>query len=142
MKAYRVGIMIAVVIMAIGALIFLAFPTQLLGLFSASERMLEIGVPALRIICLCFIPASFGILTSTIFQATGHGMLSMWQALIRQLIGIVPLVWVLLKIGGLSLVWWAWPLAEILGTVYSVIFVRKLYKKEIESLGNEIESLG
>ncbi|MBE6033816.1 MAG: MATE family efflux transporter [Clostridiales bacterium] len=142
MKAYRVGIMIAVVIMAIGTLIFLAFPTQLLGLFSASERMLEIGVPALRIICLCFIPASFGILTSTIFQATGHGMLSMWQALIRQLIGIVPLVWVLLKIGGLSLVWWAWPLAEILGTVYSVIFVRKLYKKEIESLGNEIESLG
>lgn len=142
MKAYRVGIMIAVVIMAIGTLIFLAFPTQLLGLFSASERMLEIGVPALRIICLCFIPASFGILTSTIFQATGHGMLSMWQALIRQLIGIVPLVWVLLKIGGLSLVWWAWPLAEILGTVYSVIFVRKLYKKEIESLGNEIKSLG
>lgn len=142
MKAYRVGIMIAVVIMAIGTLIFLTFPTQLLGLFSASERMLEIGVPALRIICLCFIPASFGILTSTIFQATGHGMLSMWQALIRQLIGIVPLVWVLLKIGGLSLVWWAWPLAEILGTVYSVIFVRKLYKKEIESLGNEIKSLG
>ncbi len=142
MKAYRVGIMIAVVIMAIGTLIFLTFPTQLLGLFSASDRMLEIGVPALRIICLCFIPASFGILTSTIFQATGHGMLSMWQALIRQLIGIVPLVWVLLKIGGLSLVWWAWPLAEILGTVYSVIFVRKLYKKEIESLGNEIKSLG
>ncbi|WP_312091737.1 MATE family efflux transporter [Aminipila sp.] len=142
MKAYRVGIMIAVVIMAIGTLIFLTFPTQLLGLFSASERMLEIGVPALRIICLCFIPASFGILTSTIFQATGHGMLSMWQALIRQLIGIVPLVWVLLKIGGLSLVWWAWPLAEILGTVYSVIFIRKLYKKEIESLGNEIKSLG
>lgn len=142
MKAYRVGIMIAVVIMAIGTLIFLTFPTQLLGLFSASERMLEIGVPALRIICLCFIPASFGILTSTIFQATGHGMLSMWQALIRQLIGIVPLVWVLIKMGGLSLVWWAWPLAEILGIIYSVIFVRKLYKKEIEPLGKEFESLG
>ncbi len=135
MKAYKVGIMIAMVIMSIGTIIFLAFPVQLLKLFSASDYMLEIGVPALRIICLCFIPAAFGILTSTIFQATGHGILSMWQALIRQLIGIVPLVWVLIKIGGLSLVWWAWPLAEILGIIYSVIFVKRLYKNEIEPLG-------
>lgn len=135
MKAYKVGIMTAMVIMSIGTVIFLTLPIQLLGLFSASEHMLEIGVPALRTICLCFIPAAFGILTSTIFQATGHGMLSMWQALIRQLIGIVPLAWVLIKIGGLSLVWWAWPLAEILGLLYSVIFVKKLYKNEIEPLG-------
>lgn len=134
-NAYKVGIMIAMVIMAIGTVIFLTLPVQLLGLFSASEHMLKIGVPALRTICLCFIPAAFGILTSTIFQATGHGMLSMWQALIRQLIGIVPLAWVLIKIGGLSLVWWAWPLAEILGLIYSVIFVKKLYKNEIEPLG-------
>ncbi len=108
-------------------------------MFDASENMLEIGVPALRTICLCFIPAAFGILTSTIFQATGHGMLSMWQALIRQLIGIVPLAWLLLKMGGLTLVWWAWPLAEILGLLYSVIFVKKLYKNEIAFLGREDE---
>ncbi|MHC1723637.1 MAG: MATE family efflux transporter [Aminipila sp.] len=135
MKAYKVGIIIAMVIMAIGTILFITLPVQLLGLFSASDHMLEIGVPALRTICLCFIPAAFGILTSTIFQATGHGMLSMWQALIRQLIGIVPLAWVLIKIGGLSLVWWAWPMAEILGIIYSVIFVKKLYKNEIEPLG-------
>ncbi len=134
MKAFKVGLGIAAVIMAIGSLIFLAFPGQLLGLFNASEHMLEIGIPALRIICLCFVPAAFGILTSTIFQATGHGMLSMWQSLIRQLIGIVPLAWILIKIGGLTLVWWAWPLAEILGTIYSIVFLKRLYKKEIETL--------
>lgn len=134
-NTYKVGLEIALTIMTIGTIIFLAFPTQLLGLFSASEHMLEIGVPALRIISVCFIPAAFGILTSTIFQATGHGMLSMWQALIRQLIGIVPLAWVLIKIGGLDLVWWAWPLAEVLGIVYSIIVLKKLYKDEIELLG-------
>lgn len=135
MQAYKVGLKIALIIMTIGTLIFLIFPAQLLGLFSASKHMLELGVPALRIICLCFVPAAFGILTSTIFQATGHGMLSMWQALIRQLIGIVPLAWILIKKGGLSLVWWAWPLAEILGIIYSIIYLKKLYKNEIESLG-------
>lgn len=139
MQAYKVGIIIAAIIMTIGTIIFLTFPEQLLKMFSASDNMLKIGVPALRTICLCFIPAAFGILTSTIFQATGHGMLSMWQALIRQLIGIVPLAWILLKIGGLTMVWWAWPMAEILGLVYSLIFVKKLYKKEIEPLGQENE---
>ncbi|QHI73664.1 MATE family efflux transporter [Aminipila terrae] len=139
MQAYKVGIIIAAIIMTIGTIIFLTFPEQLLKMFSASDNMLKIGVPALRTICLCFIPAAFGILTSTIFQATGHGMLSMWQALIRQLIGIVPLAWILLKIGGLTMVWWAWPMAEILGLVYSLIFVKKLYKKEIEPLGHENE---
>lgn len=135
MKAYKVGLKIALVIMTLGMVVFLTMPAQLLGLFSASDNMLEIGIPALRTISLCFIPAAFGILTSTIFQATGHGMLSMWQALIRQLIGIVPLTWILIKIGGLSLVWWAFPLAEILGLIYSIIFLKRLYKSEIEPLG-------
>ncbi|WP_230974932.1 MATE family efflux transporter [Aminipila luticellarii] len=139
MQAYKFGIAVAAIIMTLGTILFLTFPKQLLGMFDASENMLEIGVPALRTICLCFIPAAFGILTSTIFQATGHGMLSMWQALIRQLIGIVPLAWLLLKMGGLTLVWWAWPLAEILGLLYSVIFVKKLYKNEIAFLGREDE---
>ncbi|QIB69478.1 MATE family efflux transporter [Aminipila butyrica] len=139
MKTYKFGILVALVIMFVGMVVFLTLPAQLLGLFSASEQMLEIGVPALRIICLCFLPAAFGILTSTIFQATGNGMLSMWQALIRQLIGIVPLAWLMLKIGGLTMVWWAWPMAEVLGLIYSVIFVKRLYKKEIEPLGRQYE---
>lgn len=134
MEAYKKGILIAVVIMTIGTIIFQVIPDKLLMLFSASLQMLTIGVPALRIISICFIPAAFGILTSTFFQATGHGMHSLWQSLIRQLVGIVPLVWLLIKIGGIAIVWWAWPLAEIMGVIYCIIFMKSLYEKEIKLL--------
>jgi len=136
MHTYKLGLKIAVVIMIVGTIIFQLFPAQLLHLFSASDKMLEIGVPALRIISTSFIFAAFGIMTSTLFQGTGHGILSLWQSLIRQLIGIVPLAWLLIKIGGVSLVWWAWPLAEILSLIYTIIFVKRLYKNEIAPLGS------
>ncbi|MBN7772411.1 MATE family efflux transporter [Clostridium aminobutyricum] len=134
MKTYKLGFKISLVIMCIGTLLFLLLPAQLLLLFDASENMIIIGTPALRIISLCFLPAAFGIMTSTLFQATGHGMLSLWMSLIRQLVGIVPLAFLLTSIGGLALVWWAWPLAEILGTIYCIIFLNRLYKKEISTL--------
>lgn len=134
MKTFKLGFKTSLVIMCIGTIVFLVFPVQLLMLFNASDNMIKIGVPALRIICLCFLPAAFEIMASTLFQSTGHGMLSLGMSLIRQLIGIVPLAYVLTKIGGLDLVWWSWPLAELLGVGYCLIFLIKLYRNEISKL--------
>ena len=96
--------------------------------------MLEIGIPALRLISICFIPAAFGIITSTLFQGTGHGMLSLYASLIRQLFGILPLAYILIRVGGVTLSWMAFPLAEILGLTYSAVMLRWLYKNEISKL--------
>ena len=120
--------------MAAGTLLFQAIPAQLLLIFDASEEMLRIGVPALRLISLCFIPAAFGIITGTLFQGTGHGVLSLYASVIRQRVGILPLAYLLIKIGGVTLSWLAFPLAEILGLIYSAIMLRWLYKKEISKL--------
>lgn len=133
-KAYKVGFFIAFCIMAVGLILFQTMPRQFLSMFSASEGMYEIGVPAFRIISLCFLPASFGILSSAFFQATGHGVMSLWGSLIRQLVGILPLAWILAKIGGLGLVWFAFPIAEVMGIAYCIIAVRYVYKKDIEKL--------
>ena len=103
-------------------------------MFQASDEMLRIGVPALRIISLCFIPAAFGIITGTLFQGTGHGVYSLLCSVIRQLVGILPLAYVLIRIGGVTLSWASFPLAEILGLIYSAIMLRHLYKKEIENM--------
>lgn len=134
MQSYFFSLKIAIGITIFGMILFLTCPSQLLGIFSASEGMLEIGVPALRIISLVFIPAAFGIISSTLFQATGHGLISLGQSLIRQLVGIVPLAYLLVYLFGLEGIWWAWPLAELLSVVYTLIFVRRLYKKELASL--------
>ncbi len=137
MKAFKIGFLIAFIIMSIGLVLFQLFPRQFLSMFHASEGMYEIGVSAFRAISLCFLPASFGILASSFFQATGHGVLSLWGSLIRQLIGILPLAFILSRIGGLDLVWFAFPLAEILGIVYCAIAMRYIYKKDISGLSKE-----
>ena len=134
MEAYKEALKVALVVMALGMLLFQLMPTQLLLMFKASEEMLRIGVPALRIISICFIPAAFGIITGTLFQGTGHGVYSLFCSLIRQLIGILPLAYILIRIGGVTLSWASFPLAEILGLTYSAIMLRHLYKKEIENL--------
>lgn len=134
MKTYKEAFKVALIVMAAGTLLFQAIPAQLLLIFDASEEMLRIGVPALRLISLCFIPAAFGIITGPLFQGTGHGVLSLYASVIRQLVGILPLAYLLIKIGGVTLSWLAFPLAEILGLIYSAIMLRWLYKKEISKL--------
>ena len=68
------------------------------------------------------------------FQATGHGMLSLFASLLRQLLGILPLAYILIRVGGVTLSWASFPLAEIIGLTYSAVMMRWLYKKEISKL--------
>lgn len=134
MEAYKEALKIAVFVMALGLVLFQTLPKQLLMMFDASDEMLAIGIPALRIISICFLPAAFGIITGTLFQGTGHGVYSLCCSVIRQLIGILPLAFILIRIGGVTLSWAAFPLAELLGLTYSAIMLRHLYKKEISQL--------
>ena len=134
MQAYRYSLVTAMVIMAAGLALFQIFPTSLLKLFSADAAMLEMGVPALRIISLCFIPAAFGIMTTTLFQGTGHGVYSLIGSLIRQLVGILPLAYIIYHMAGITASWASFPLAEIIGLIYSAVMLNYLYKKEIKTL--------
>lgn len=136
METYKKGFLFAFIIMSIGLIIFQLFPRELLALFNSqnSQDMYDIGIPALRYISLCFLPAAFGIMSSSIFQATAHGFLSLWGSLLRQLVGILPLAWILASIGGVKLVWFSFPLAELIGTVYFAIALKHLYRTEIRRL--------
>ena len=79
-------------------------------------------------------PAAFGIMSSSIFQATAHGFLSLWGSLLRQLVGILPLAWILAAVGGVDLVWFSFPLAELIGTVYFTVALKHLDRTEIRRL--------
>ncbi len=135
MQTYKEALKIALLVMALGLLLFQALPKQLLLMFDASADMFAIGIPALRIISLCFLPAAFGIITGTLFQGTGHGVYSLLCSVIRQLIGILPLAFILIRIGGVTLSWASFPLAELLGLAYSALMLQRLYKNEISKLG-------
>ncbi|NBJ88857.1 MATE family efflux transporter [Acutalibacter sp. 1XD8-36] len=135
MQALSQGCLIALFIMLAGMLAFLLLPDKLLGIFNASEELLHIGVPALRTICICFIFAALGIVSSTLFQAVGRGTYSLIVSIMRQLAVLVPSAWLLSRIfGEVNAVWWAFPVAETVSLLVSVFFFMRLYTREIKSL--------
>lgn len=137
MKCFKLAIIAAMSIMALGLLLFQFFPGLLLSMFNASDNMYTIGIDALRSISWCFIPAGFGIVAAGLFQATGHGMMSMWGSMIRQFVGILPLAFIFGKLFGLRMVWFAFPLAEIIGVAYYIIVLRYIYNKTFKNMGVE-----
>lgn len=129
----KYGCIIALVIMAVGTAIFWVFPSQLLSIFNASARMLEIGVPALELISLCFIPAALGIMFSTVFQAVGKGFYSLFVSLLRQIGVLLPAAYLFSKIS-LNSVWYAFPFAEIFSLIASVWMFARLYRKTLKNI--------
>ena len=133
LSGLKIGCMIAIVIMAAGVVPFWVAPGALLRVFEASEEMMTIGVPALRTISLCFIPAALGILFSTLFQAVGMGKNSLFISLLRQLVVLLPCAFVLSKFG-LAFVWYAFPAAEVVSLITSVFIMRHIYHTHIKNL--------
>lgn len=130
----RLSITYAVCIMLVGLFVLQMFPDKLLGLFNASEHMLAIGIPALKTISLSFIFAGFCIICSSVFQAFGNGILSMFVSFARQLLVLLPVAWLFSRTGNLRLVWWAFPIAELMSVTLCSIFLRHTYVNIIKKL--------
>ena len=124
-KTVRLTIFTAVTIMVAGFAIFQTCPAALLALFEASEEMTAIGIPALRIISISFLLAGFCIIAGSVCQAIGNPFYSMIVSVCRQLVVLLPAAWLLAQTGRLELVWWAFPIAEIMSTTLSAIFLRR-----------------
>ena len=125
-------------IMLLGMSIFLSIPGTLLKIFDATDTLLAVGVPALRIISLSFCMAGASIALTSAFQALGKSLYSMIISIIRQLVFLVPLAYILARygagIGNNDLVWWSYPIAEIAALTVSLLFFRQMYKTLIAKL--------
>jgi len=130
-ESYKVSIIINSTISLMGALMFVLASEQLLSMFNPTPEMLEIGVPALKILGSSFVFAGFGITTSLFFQAIGYGMSSLIISLLRQLIFVIPLVYILPAYIGINGVWIAYPVAEFISSILSVFMLRHIYKYKI-----------
>ena len=124
-KTVRLTIFTAIAIMAVGFLIFQLFPDTLLNFFDASESMLTIGKPALRIISISFLMAGFSVIAGSVCQAIGNPFYSMIVSVCRQLMVLLPTAWLLSQLGKLELVWWAFPIAEVVALGLSIVFLRR-----------------
>ena len=128
-ETLKFSITLAVCIMLTGTIIFELFPDRLLGFFNASEEMLAIGIPALRILGLIFPFAGACIAMGSIFQAFSESIYSLIISVGRQLVLLIPAAWLLSLTGVVDNVWWAFPIAEIGSFILSTVFFRRLMKK-------------
>ena len=136
-QTIKLSVIYAVCIMLIGLLIFQFLPNVLLDLFRSEQDtgdMLTIGVPALRIISLSFLLAGYSVVCSSVFQALGHGVPSLVVSVVRQLVVLLPIAFLLSRMGGLAVVWWAFPIAELVAVCLCTLFLRRVYRKEIHPL--------
>ena len=124
-RTVKLSILSAVVIMAVGLATFELIPGTLLSFFDASENMLAIGIPALRIIALSFLFAGFCIISMSVCQAIGNPLYSLIVSVCRQLVVLLPVAWLLSHTGNLNLVWLAFPIAEIVSLTMSAFFLRR-----------------
>ena len=140
-RCIRVGLAWNCTILAVGMAIFLLFPGQLMSIFESeaeaelTAQMTSIGIVAMRIICLGFLPAAVGITLSTLFQAVGKGTYSMLVSLARQMFILLPAAWLIARLtGNVYAVWWCFPLAEGVSLLLSLFFYRKCSREMLSRL--------
>lgn len=116
----------------------LIFPDKLLAMFNASENMLAIGIPALRIISISFMFAGFCIVMGSVFQALGNGVYSLVVSVARQLIVLLPAAYLLSLTGNVNNVWWAFPIAELMSLSMTLFFYGRINRKIISKIGEPV----
>ena len=133
-KTIKLSLITAFCLTFVGFVCFEGIPKILLGMFNASADMLKIGIPALRIIGIHYLIAWFCIICGTVFQALGKAVFSMIVSIMRQLVVLIPAAFILAKLGGLTAVWWSFPIAEIASLIVSTTFLVHINKTIISKI--------
>lgn len=133
LEALKTTLIISSVIMITGTFIFHIFTEPLLAMFDSNEEMMYIGTKALRTISLTFVPAAVGITISSAFQAFGKGVISLVISFTRQLIVLLPAAYILSKLGGLNLFWYAFTIAELVSLFIAIpaifIYLKAIFRE-------------
>lgn len=127
-KTMKLGMIYAVTIMLIGLIVAELIPGTLLKMFNASDKLLEIGIPAIRIICSHFVIAGFSIVASGVFQGLGKSVYSLIVSVTRQLVVLIPVAFLLSLTGILDLVWLSFPIAELVSLMITLICLRRVMR--------------
>ncbi len=136
-KILKLSVCTAMTIMLLGLTIFQVFPDELLGIFDPSPTFLDLGHSALQIVSIHFPIAAIGIALGASFPALGDGVYSTITSLCRQLIALLPAAYLLSLTGEVNMVWWAFPIAEVVSLVVTLILFARIYKRKVKPLSEE-----
>lgn len=134
LKTWKLAWGYSTAIMLVGTILFELIPKTLLSFFKASDYMISIGVPALRIIGIHFPIAAFCIITGTLFQSLGKSVYSMVTSIMRQVVVLLPVAFLLAQLGNVTYVWWAFPIAELMSATVTFLYLKRIQRKIINNL--------
>ena len=133
-KTLKISLACALSFMLVGLGVFQLFPEALLGIFQTGDTFLAVGRVALRIISFHFPMAAICICLISSFQAMGIGIYSTIVSLCRQMLALLPAAYLLSLAGNIDLVWWAFPIAELVSVIATLLFFLRLYRRRIKPL--------
>lgn len=133
-KTLKCSIGAALAVMLTGFAVFQLLPEVLLGMFNPSEAFLSIGCSALRIISFHFPVAAFCIVMGAVFQALGNGIYMTITSVFRQLLALLPAAYLLSLTGDVNMVWWAFPIAEVISGMVTLFFFLRIFRLRIKPM--------
>jgi len=135
-QTMKFGFLIAFIFTTTGFLIFQLFPEFLIRPFGDSPELMSLGKDALRKISLAFPIIGPAIIGSTTFQALGRGLPSLLLSFSRQIILLLPAAYILGKIGGLNLIWFSFPISEVISGIAMIYLLRKILSEVFTNMND------
>lgn len=131
-KTIKLAFITVTFMMIFVSAIIIIFPRELLGIFSASGKMLEIGIPMLRICALSYVFAGVSIVGTAVFQAFGNGILALFDSILRQIIVLLPVAYIAIKYFTVNEIWWGYVIAEFASTLFVIYLMNTFVRKKLE----------
>ena len=132
LKAIKLAFITVTFMMILVSSIIMIFPREILGIFSASGKMLEIGIPMLRICALSYVFAGVSIVGTAVFQAFGNGILALFDSILRQIIVLLPVAYIAIKFFTVNEIWWGYVIAEFASTLFVIYLMNTFVRKKLE----------
>jgi len=126
--AIRFGTAIATFIF----IIIMIFPEELVGIFTEDKALLQATPNALIIAFLATPVITTQLIGSAYFQAAGKALPSLILTLLKQGIFLIPLVFILPQFYGINGVWMAFPIADVLSTLVTYLYLKKEIKLNLK----------
>lgn len=131
-KSIKLAFATVTVMTLMVSVLIISFPREILGIFSASGKMLEIGVPMLRICALSYVFAGISIVGTSIFQAFGNGILALLDSILRQIIVLLPVAYIAIKFFTVNEIWWGYVIAEFASVLFISYFMNTFVRRKME----------
>ena len=117
-----------------GTAIVHLFPDKILELFSAGEDMQVIGIHALRIMTMAFPISAVCIILGDALTGMGIGYVSAVNSFIRQILILLPVAYLLMRLVGISGIWYAFTISEFSSLLVTLLLFCRLWKKKVSDI--------